>query len=85
MNIYWPLPVAVEAGPDGVPSAVESVAVDAVREEWLVEDRWWTPRPLRRRYFELVLADGRNVVVFREPAQGAEGEAGRGHWFLQRA
>jgi hypothetical protein len=52
--------------------------VDAVREEWLVEDRWWTPRPLRRRYFELVLADGRNVVVFREPSEG-------GRWFLQRA
>jgi hypothetical protein len=77
-HIYWPLPVEVEAGPDGVPSAVESVAVDAVREEWLVEDRWWTPRPLRRRYFELVLADGRNVVVFCEPAQGAEGDRSSG-------
>jgi hypothetical protein len=77
-HIYWPLPVEVETGPDGEPRAVESVAVDAVREEWLVEDGWWTPRPLRRRYFELVLADGRNVVVFREPA-----EAGR--WFEQRS
>ena len=95
-HIYWPLPVEVQAGPDGVPSAVESVAVNTVREEWLVEDRWWTPRPLRRRYFELVLADGRNVVVFCEPAQGAEDEEtrraaghpsklGRGRWFLQRA
>jgi hypothetical protein len=77
-HIYWPLPVEVDVRPDGVPRAVESVAVDTVREEWLVEDRWWTPRPLRRRYFELVLADGRNVVVFREPA-----EAGR--WFEQRS
>jgi hypothetical protein len=73
-----------------VPSAVDSVPVDAVREEWLIEDHWWTPKPLRRRYFELVLADGRNLVVFREPAQEAEGdrssgEAGRGCWFLQRA
>ena len=93
MNIYWPLPVEVEAGPGGVPSTVGSVAVDAVREEWLVEDRWWTPRPLRRRYFELVLADGRNVVVFCEPAQGARRATGhpsllgcgRGRWFLQRA
>jgi hypothetical protein len=74
-NVYWPQPVEVEAGSDGVPSAVESVAVDAVREEWLVEDRWWTPRPLCRRYFELVLADGRNVVVFCETSR----------WFLQRA
>jgi hypothetical protein len=90
VNIYWPQPVEVRTGSDGEPTAVESVSVDAVREEWLVEDRWWTTKPLRRRYFELVLDDGRNVVVFREPAQEAEGdrssgEAGRGRWFLQRA
>jgi len=70
--------VRVETGDNGAPATVDSVTVDTVREEWLVEDRWWTPKPLSRRYFELVLADGRNVVVFREPA-----EAGR--WFLQRA
>jgi hypothetical protein len=49
-----------------------------VREEWLVEDRWWTPKPLQRRYFELVLADGRNLVVFREPPDGVR-------WYEQRA
>jgi hypothetical protein len=78
VSIYWPQPVEVHTGPDGVPSTIEAVRVEAVREEWLVEDRWWTTKPLRRRYFELVLVDGRNVVVFREPAQG-------GRWFLQRA
>jgi hypothetical protein len=77
-GVYWPRPVDVEVGRDGVPSAVGTVAVDAVREEWLVEDRWWTPKPLGRRYFELVLADGRNLVVFREPDEG-------GRWFEQRA
>ena len=80
LSVYWPQPVEVEAAQDGTPRAVEGVAVEAVREEWLVEDRWWTPKPLRRRYFELVLADGRNLVVFREPD-----EASRGRWFLQRA
>jgi hypothetical protein len=69
--------VEVEARAGGIPSAVGSVAVDAVREEWLVEDRWWTPRPLHRRYFELVLVDGRNLVVFRERATD--------RWFMQRA
>jgi hypothetical protein len=78
VSIYLPQRVEVETGSDGVPSAVGSVAVDAVREEWLVEDRWWTSKPLRRRYFELVLTDGRNVVVFCEP-----GSVRR--WFLQRA
>jgi hypothetical protein len=78
-SVYWPQPVSVETDASGGPVAVDSVAVDAVCEEWLVEDRWWTPKPLRRRYFELVLTDGRNVVVFREPADQV------GRWFLQRA
>ena len=64
-------------GPDGAPLAVAGVAVEAVREEWLVEDRWWTPRPLRRHYFELVLADGRDAIVFRSGASG--------RWYRQRA
>ena len=72
-----PRPVAVRAGPGGAPAALGEREVDAVREEWVVEDRWWTSRPLRRRYFELVLADGRNTVVFRDLVGGG--------WFVQRA
>lgn len=74
-RLYAPRPVEVRAGADAVPAAVAGVGVEAVREEWRLEDRWWTPRPLHRRYFELVLADGRDAVVFREG----------GDWFRQRA
>ena len=35
------------------------------------------PRPLRREYFEVVLADGRDLVVFREPPDGKR-------WYEQR-
>jgi hypothetical protein len=72
-----PKPAAVEPDSRGVPATVDAVAVDSVREEWVVEDRWWTGSPLRRRYFELVLTDGRNIVVFRDLVGGT--------WFLQRA
>lgn len=72
-----PKPATVEPDERGVPRAVGPLAVDSVREEWVVEDRWWTGRPLRRRYFELVLTDGRNIVVFRDLVSGG--------WFLQRA
>jgi hypothetical protein len=65
--------VAVDAS--GLPRAVGDVAVETVAEDWVVEDRWWTGRPLARRYFELVLADGRNAVVFRDLE--------RGKWFAQ--
>lgn len=64
-RLYVPRPAEVEADEAGKPTAVDGVAVEAVREEWVVEDRWWTPNPLGRHYFELVLADGRNLVVFR--------------------
>ena len=71
-----PRPVRVRAGAGGRPLAVEGRAVDAVRESWLVEDRWWTDRPVRRRYWEVVTADGRDLVVFHD----LEG----GEWFAQR-
>ena len=72
-----PRPARVRADVGGRPGSVADEPVDAVAEEWVVEDRWWTGRPLRRRYFELVLAGGRNVVVFRDLHGGG--------WFEQRS
>jgi hypothetical protein len=40
-----------------------------------VEEGWWTGRPVRRRYFDVVLADGRNAIVFCDRT---------GRWFTQR-
>jgi hypothetical protein len=74
-----PRPASVRAGAGGIPEAVGSSAVEAVAEEWVVEDRWWTGSPLRRRYFELVLADGRSATVFRDLASGAAA----GGWYSQ--
>lgn len=76
-RLYMPRPVAVEVDEDGRPVAVDGVTVEAIREEWALEDRWWTPRPLRRHYFELVLADGRDVTVFHSLLSG--------RWYRQRA
>ena len=71
-----PRRVAVSAGEHGRPLEVGGRTVDAVRESWLVEDRWWTDRPLRRRYWEVVTVDGRDEVVF------CDLESGR--WWRQR-
>ena len=65
-RLATPHKVTVEAAHDGRPEAVDRRAVEAVRESWLVEDRWWSDRPLRRRYWEVVTDDGRNLVVFRD-------------------
>jgi hypothetical protein len=71
-----PRAAQVVAGPGGRPVRVEGREVDAVRESWLVEDRWWTERPVRRRYWEVVTTCGRDVEVFHE----LEG----GRWWVQR-
>ena len=72
-----PQPVRVHVGGRGRPIAVGGRRVEAVSESWLIEDRWWTDAPLRRRYWEVVTADGRSTVVFRDLNSGA--------WWSQRA
>jgi hypothetical protein len=79
--VNLPRAVAVRQGEGGVPLEVDGRPVELVRESWLVEDRWWTPRPLRRRYWEVVSTDGRNLVVFHDLAADV-GRPG-GAWFVQ--
>jgi hypothetical protein len=71
-----PRAVRVRADATGRPETVANRAVEAVRESWLIEDRWWTDAPLRRRYWEVVTADGRDLVVFRDLQEG--------RWYAQR-
>ena len=76
-RVNAPRPALVEASFDGTPQRVNRQPVEVVREEWRVVDRWWTEEPVSRRYFDVVLESGRNVVVFRDEEQRT--------WFSQRA
>jgi hypothetical protein len=71
-----PRPVAVGVM-QGTPREVDGRRIEQVRESWLIEDRWWTDRPLRRRYWEVVDVRGRNLVVFHDLLVGG--------WFTQAA
>jgi hypothetical protein len=75
-RLATPRAVEVSTGEGGRPVAIGGRAVEAVRESWLVEDRWWTDAPLRRRYWEVVTANGRDLVVYRDLQAGG--------WFAQR-
>ena len=74
-----PRPARVRTEGAGVPVEVDGRAIELIRESWLVEDRWWTEQPLRRRYWEAVTTTGRNVVVYHDlvagSGQGAQGRA----------
>lgn len=75
-RVAVPRRVSVLAGEDGRPLEVDGRPIDAVRESWLIEDRWWTERPLRRRYWEVVTTCGRDEVVFHDLDSG--------RWWRQR-
>ncbi len=74
-GLYEPRPVRVQLS-GATPAALDGKRVDSIREEWLVEDRWWASPPLRRHYVELVLGSGRCVTAFRDLETG--------QWFEQR-
>jgi hypothetical protein len=75
-QVNRPHPARVRAGAGGAPLAVDGRAIDSVHESWLVEDRWWTEQPLRRRYWEVITDGGADLVVFHDLRTG--------HWFAQR-
>jgi hypothetical protein len=75
--LNMPRPARVRTTAVGAPAEVDGRAVEVVRETWVVEDRWWTARPLRRRYWEVLSTSGRNMVVFHDLGSGAGG------WFTQ--
>ena len=76
IQLNRPKPARVEAD-SGVPVRFGRERVESIREEWLVEEGWWSRSPLSRRYFELLLEDGRIQVVFCDLSSG--------RWFSQRA
>ena len=76
-RIGLPRRLPVRSGPDGSPAQVGGRTVEHVRDEWRVDEGWWSGHRLRRVYFDLVLDDGRDVVVFRDLDDGS--------WYGQRA
>ena len=72
-----PCEVAVSTDTSGLPVAVAGRPVEHLRDQWRVEEGWWTRRPVRRVYFDLVLAGGRETVVFCDRRRGC--------WYAQRA
>jgi hypothetical protein len=68
-----PRRVTVRTDGAGLPLAVRGrrgfVAVEGVRDRWRIDDEWWRT-PLSRDYFEVILAGGRPLLLFRDRIGG---------------
>jgi len=73
-----PRRIRVETDPAGVPLALvlgrKRRTVSAIQETWRIDDDWWRS-PLSRVYHQVVLEDGRTVVLYRDRVEGG--------WWLQ--
>ena len=63
-----PRPCRVQVA-DGRPVDRDGRTVEAIREEWRVEEGWWAT-PVRRRCFAVVLAGGRLCTVYEDRRAG---------------
>ena len=53
------------------------IEVGSIQDTWEIVDEWWRANPIARRYFRVVLEDGRGMTVFRDLIGGL--------WYEQRA
>lgn len=72
-----PEPIAVAHDAAGRMIAVVSGgrrrSIETERDDWIVQDRWWTTAPIERHYHELILDGGRVSTIYRD--------LGTGSWF----
>ena len=77
--LHRPRPLHVRLGSDDLPAFVRfpgrpARKVAAVRESWRIDDEWWRD-PISRRYFEVVLNEGGQFVIYSDLLTG--------EWFAQ--
>jgi hypothetical protein len=57
----------VETDDEGAPTTITISGrrhrVDCVREEWMIQDQWWTAEPVAQRCIDLVLDSGRQLEI----------------------
>ncbi len=77
-GLYLPKPASVATN-DGVPHLMRTRSgwqtVDTVLEEWVIEEDWWTQRPILRHYYRVLLTNGAIHRLFHDLK--------RGRWFQQ--
>lgn len=75
-RLFEPRPATVRVDRDGSPCAVGPLAVESIREDWVVGPiGWYAGRSVRRRYYQLILSNGKCATVFRDLRSG--------RWYLQ--
>jgi hypothetical protein len=71
--VNTPEPVRVEEDASGLPLAARlkrRQRVAAIEERWRIDDEWWRKEPVSRLYYNVLLADGQRLVLYKDLLSG---------------
>ena len=76
--VNTPQALAVEENAAGMPVAVRQKvrrAVISIEDSWRLDDEWWRAQPISRLYYNVILASGQRLVLYKDLIKG--------EWFEQ--
>lgn len=68
-----PVPVKIEENAAGQPVAIRGkrrLAVMTIEDKWRIDDEWWRAEPVSRIYYNILLASGRRLVLYKDIIKG---------------
>ena len=71
--VNTPEPVRVEEDASGLPLAVRlprRQRIVAIEDKWRIDDEWWRKEPVSRFYYNVLLASGQKVVLYKDLVSG---------------
>jgi len=76
--VNTPEPLKVEEDASGLPVAVKikrRQAVATIEDKWRIDDEWWRAAPISRLYYNVLLASGQRLVLYKDLVSGG--------WYMQ--
>jgi len=71
--VNTPEPVKIEEDASGLPLAVRMKrrqAVTAIEDKWRLDDEWWRTEAISRLYYNVLLASGQRLVLYKDLVTG---------------
>jgi hypothetical protein len=73
--VNTPEPLKVEEDAAGLPVAVRMKRsfqgrIATIEDRWRIDDEWWRAAPLSRLYYNVLLASGQRLVLYKDLITG---------------
>jgi hypothetical protein len=71
--VNTPEALKIEEDASGLPAAVRlkrRQAVATIEDRWRIDDEWWRKEPVSRLYYNVLLASGQRMVLYKDLVTG---------------